>query len=143
MHNALKENAELALQALAQTLFLARVRKFCVSCVLDRMVEKPTTQWTTCYLSFGIICCVISLAVIAISFATDQWINCQVKNGFADSWSGSPLYNCTYCPEMFYTRNRGLFRTCYPGSGVQCRYLITHNSYVFCLCNYQAPTYKD
>lgn len=88
-----------------------------------------------CSLTSGIIFGVIALVVVALSFATDQWINCRVSSN-GTGLIGGPLYNCTYCPEMFHNRSRGLFRTCYPDSNPNWinEYSYLRNSLVDSIC---------
>jgi len=67
-------------------------------------------------LAFATIFSLVSVALLAISFSTDNWITISVNREkiqdldedgkFADDLLKSPLY---------FTRTRGLFRECFPG----------------------------
>ncbi|TRY68742.1 hypothetical protein TCAL_02491 [Tigriopus californicus] len=70
-------------------------------------------------LCFAAICALISGALLAISFSTDNWQVIRVKrNELENSLSLSPedeLFQKFNSSPLFFTRTRGLFRECFLG----------------------------
>jgi len=70
-------------------------------------------------LSIATIISIVSVALLAIAFSTDNWISYEVKRDnikdFANRHTDAPgLFDSLNTKYFFYTRTRGLFRICYP-----------------------------
>jgi len=68
-------------------------------------------------LSLATICAVISVALLAIAFSTDNWLRIDVKRDklksrLDESSSITPTELET--KELYFTRTKGLFRVCFP-----------------------------
>lgn len=66
----------------------------------------------------------IVLIFLAVSFATDHWLDFTVKkNLFSTATIGSSRSDADV-GRYTNDRHRGLFRECYPGNDTQCEYIL-------------------
>jgi len=66
-------------------------------------------------LAFATIFSLVSVALLAIAFSTDNWITITVKRDALqdlDEFAGSDAISSS---PLYFTRTRGLFRECFPG----------------------------
>jgi hypothetical protein len=68
------------------------------------MVIDSSARW---HFAVATIFTIASLALLAVSFGTDDWVVVTVKRNAID-----PLDNTN---SLYFSRSRGLFRTCYKG----------------------------
>lgn len=59
----------------------------------------------------------ITIVFLAVSFATDYWLEFKVDSGY----TRLPTDN----NRVSHTRHRGIFRECYPGNDTACEYLFS------------------
>ena len=71
-------------------------------------------------LGFANVLTALALVLLALSFATDHWVDITVRRDELTKLYGKevPLFK----DQEFFSRNRGLFRTCYEGNETQCMY---------------------
>ena len=79
----------------------------------------------TALLSFGTIFTVISLGLVAVSLATDHWLDTTVNRDGIRTIATDNSYTAVMADlatnPLYFTRYRGLFRTCYPGNETTCK----------------------
>ncbi len=78
----------------------------------------------TLMLTFATIWTAASLILVALSFATDHWIDFNVDRD-AMVAQGKVTSNNFNNNPLYFTRYRGLFRTCYPGNETLCKYIMS------------------
>lgn len=72
-----------------------------------------------------------ALLCVALSFATDHWIDTTVQRTDikAKAQQDAALMAKLNDP-LYFSRNRGLFRTCYPGNETKCEFRVSGSSCV-------------
>ncbi|XP_059477565.1 uncharacterized protein LOC132197951 isoform X1 [Neocloeon triangulifer] len=70
-------------------------------------------------LSLATITAIVSVAMLAIAFSTDNWLSYEVKRSnilkyAAEKGDQSALVDSMNTQYFYYTRTKGLFRICYP-----------------------------
>lgn len=61
----------------------------------------------------------ITIVFLAVSFATDYWLEFKVDPGYTRLSTDNA--------RVSHTRHRGIFRECYPGNDTACEYLFQRN----------------
>ena len=86
------------------------------------MAETPVRSASAmAQLGFASIFTLAALACVAVSFSTDYWVVTTVNRNQARADALAPAE--LMMPYAF-TRNRGLFRTCYEGNDTLCECLL-------------------
>ena len=76
-------------------------------------------------LGLGAIGIILALLFVALSFGTDHWIEYVVDRGIE---LHSSVNNATYYGNpLYFSRDRGLFRTCYLGTETLCKFSGKNN----------------
>ena len=74
---------------------------------------------------------------MALSFATDHWVETMIQRADlkaqAAKDSNVALQNELKENSLYFTRYRGMFRTCYPGNETICKYICFNSKQ---LCGY-------
>ena len=73
----------------------------------------------------GVFATVLGLLFVSLSFATDHWIEYVVQRDDSDFIKAviDDGKNASYVSNpIYFNRNRGLLRTCYPGTESACKY---------------------
>lgn len=70
-------------------------------------------------LSLATISAIIAVALLAIAFSTDNWLNYEVKRNSIQTFASKHVDSQLILESLntkfyYYTRTRGLFRICYP-----------------------------
>ena len=74
----------------------------------------------TIRLGFATVMTAISLLLVALAFSTDHWLDYTVDRQSIRAAGGVTEQELSD-NELYFTRNRGLFRTCYPGNETICK----------------------
>lgn len=71
----------------------------------------------------GVVFTILTVIFVAISFGTDYWLDYTVdRSSFPDALKNDDKNNGRYT----FSRNRGLFRECYPGNDTDGKILNRH-----------------
>lgn len=78
----------------------------------------------TCMLVSAIILGPIVMVLLAISFATDHWMEFDVDTEDLSVAVRNTRVTNVLMARYTHSRNRGIFRECYPGNDTQCKWTI-------------------
>ena len=79
---------------------------------------------TTTTFAFATVMSVAALSVVSVAFGTNNWLETTVDR-LALRQAGISVARLNNLP-VFFTRYRGLFRTCFPGNDTACMYAHVH-----------------
>ena len=98
------------------TAHLTNINTLTKTYTMTAVGERNTFAMTQ--LGFASVFALAALACVAVSFSTDYWVVTTVDRSDAEDDNLAPA---ELARPYAFTRNRGLFRTCYDGNDTLCK----------------------
>ena len=98
---------------------------------------------STGLLTVAILLLAVSLGMVSIGLATEHWLDIVVDRASieAEATNGSAVTTALTTDAAYYSRYRGLIRTCFPGSDLFCESSGHFDSVVCPVRNFNGNTF--
>ena len=88
--------------------------------------QNPVVNMSACATTLIVLATIlgpVTLVFMSVSFGTDHWLEFRVDRDKLTDQERNESKNDQVKARYYHTRDRGIFRECYPGSDTECEYM--------------------